>query len=64
MEGYAITFEFATIDVVETWPKMILPGSPELIQKVGDMQRDLENRRFQKIRMNFAFRDPIASTNA
>ena len=31
MEGYAITFEFATIDVVETWPKMILPGLLELI---------------------------------
>jgi hypothetical protein len=64
MEGYAITFEFATIDIIETWPKMILPGSPKLIQKVKDMQRDLENRRFQKIRMNFAFKDLIASTNA
>jgi hypothetical protein len=63
-EGYAITFEFATIDVVEKWPKMMLPSSAELIQKVGDMERDLENRKFQKIRMNFAFRDPIASTNA
>jgi hypothetical protein len=42
-EGYAITFKFATIDVVEHWPKMILPSSPELIQKVGDMERDLEN---------------------
>jgi len=63
-EGYAITFEFATIDVVENWPKMILLSSPELIQKVGDMERDLENRKFQKIRMNFVFRDPIASTNA
>jgi hypothetical protein len=63
-EGYAITFEFATIDVVENWPKMILPSSPELIQKVGDMERDLVNRKFQKIRMNFVFRDPIESTNA
>ena len=66
-EGYAITFEFATIDVVERgdkpWPKMVLPSSPELIQKVGDMERDLENRKFQKIRMNFVFRDSIAGTN-
>merc|ERR1712098_933154 len=66
-EGYAITFEFATADVIKngikTWPKMVLPSSPELIQKVGDMERDLEKRKFQKIRMNFVFRDPIASTN-
>jgi hypothetical protein len=59
-EGYAITFEFATADVVERgekpWPKMVLPSSP-------DMERDLENRKFQKIRMNFVFRDAVASTN-
>ena len=62
-EVYAITFEFATADVVKNWPKMVLPSSPELIQKVGDMERDLENRKFQKIGMNFVFRDPVASTN-
>ncbi len=62
-EGYAITFEFATADVIKTWPKMVLPSSPELIQKVGDMERDLENRKFQKIGMNFVFRDSVASTN-
>merc|ERR1712093_113440 len=51
-EGYATTFEFATADVIKngikTWPKMVLPSSPELIQKVGDMERDLEKRKFQK----------------
>jgi hypothetical protein len=59
-KGYAITFEFATINVVEKWPKMILPSSLELIQKVADMESDLVNR---KIRMNFVFRDAIGSTN-
>jgi hypothetical protein len=31
MEGYIIIFEFAIIDIVEIWPKIILPGLPELI---------------------------------
>ncbi|KAG4425785.1 hypothetical protein IFR04_000992 [Cadophora malorum] len=62
-EGYAITFEFATADVIKTWPKIVLPSSPELIQKVGDMERDLETRRPQRVRTNFVFREPIASTN-
>lgn len=57
-EGYAITVEFVTIDVVEKWPKMILPSSEELIQKVKDMEKDLADRKFGKIQMNFAFRDP------
>ncbi len=57
-EGYAITFEFATIDVVKNWPKMVLPSSQELIQVVGDMESDLVDRKFQKIRMNFVFKDP------
>ncbi len=52
-EGYVITFKFATIDVVERgdkpWPKMVLPGLPELIQKVGNIERDLVNRKFQKV---------------
>lgn len=62
-EGYAITFEFATADVIKTWPKIVLPSSPELIQKVGDMERDLETRRPQRVRTNFVFREPIARTN-
>ncbi|KAI8710401.1 hypothetical protein NCS52_01576700 [Fusarium sp. LHS14.1] len=54
--GYAITFEFATVDVVEKWPKMILPNTPKLAEKVADMERP-------KIRLNFEFRDSTGGTN-
>jgi hypothetical protein len=30
-EGYAITFEFATIDIVKNWLKIVLSSSLELI---------------------------------
>ncbi|PVH69048.1 hypothetical protein DL98DRAFT_506210 [Cadophora sp. DSE1049] len=56
-QGYAITFEFATADVVEKWEKMNLPDTPGLAQKVADMESS-------KIRMNFAFKDTTGSTNA
>lgn len=47
-EGYAITFEFATVDVVERWPKLTLPNTPGLAEKVIAMQSP-------NIRINFAF---------
>jgi hypothetical protein len=28
-KGYAITFEFAVVDIAVKWPKMILPSLPE-----------------------------------
>jgi hypothetical protein len=49
-QGYAITFEFATVDIVEKWPKMNLPYIPGLAQKVADMESS-------QIRINFAFID-------
>lgn len=52
-EGFAIAFEFATPEVIETWPKMYLPDIPELKQKVADMGSS-------KIRTNFAFGVPKA----
>jgi hypothetical protein len=55
-QGYAITFEFATVDVVEKWPKMNLPDTPGLAQKVANMESS-------KIRISFAFRDTTGSTN-
>jgi len=41
---------------------MILPNSPELKQKVEDMEGDLKKRNFNNIRMNFAFIDTTGST--
>jgi hypothetical protein len=61
-KGYAITYEFATVDIVVNWPKMILPNSPELKQKVEDMEGDLKKRNFNNIRMNFAFIDTTGGT--
>jgi hypothetical protein len=46
-EEYVIIFEFAIIDVVKRgdkpWLKMVLLSSLELIQKVRDIERNLEN---------------------
>lgn len=60
-KGYAIIFEFATPDIVVRWQKMKLPSSPELIKKVGDMEKDLVNR---KVKMNFVFRIATGGTTA
>jgi hypothetical protein len=56
-EGYAITFIFATDDVVATWPKLLLPNSPELIRAVVKMETE-------HIKINFAVRDSAANTIA
>ncbi|KZL67538.1 hypothetical protein CT0861_00342 [Colletotrichum tofieldiae] len=45
--GYAITFIFATDEVVAAWPKISLPNSPEVVRKVVNMES-------QKIKVNFA----------
>ncbi|RTE71387.1 hypothetical protein BHE90_014214 [Fusarium euwallaceae] len=37
-EGYAITFEFATDDIIENWPKLEVPA--KLGQKVASMQSE------------------------
>lgn len=37
-KGYAITFEFATDDIIENWPKMKVPA--KLGQKVASMQTE------------------------
>lgn len=52
VNGYAITFEFATVDVLDIWPKMILPNTPGLAERVAGMQGS-------KIRINFEFEDPV-----
>lgn len=38
-EGYAITFEFATDDIINDWSKMVVP--PKLGQKVARMQTEM-----------------------
>jgi hypothetical protein len=50
-EGYAITFLFATENVVATWPPMYLPNLPRLKEKVRNEMDSPE------IGVNFAFRD-------
>jgi len=57
-EGYAITFEFATADIIETRHQIILPNLPKLVQKVEDMRRSLVNLNFHKILISFVFKDP------
>ncbi|KJZ69323.1 hypothetical protein HIM_11281 [Hirsutella minnesotensis 3608] len=52
VSGYAITFEFATVDVLDKWTKMILPKTPGLAERVAGMQSS-------KIRINFEFEDPV-----
>ncbi len=37
-EGYAITFEFATDDIIETWSKMKVPA--KLGQKMASVQSE------------------------
>ncbi|KAK5212200.1 hypothetical protein LTR41_002442 [Exophiala xenobiotica] len=54
-KGYAITFMFATDEVLAGWPKMILPDSPGLVAKVIDMKSP-------KIGVNFAFRGSTGSS--
>lgn len=47
--GYALTFLFATEDVVSIWPPMYLPNVPRLRKKVSEM-------RTNEVGANFAFR--------
>ena len=54
-EGYAITFEFATTDVIQKWPKMTLPNSPGLAEKVAAMQS-------RCVRLNFSFENPARNS--
>lgn len=56
-KGYAITFEFATVDVVEIWPTMTLPNTPGLAEKVTAMQSP-------NIRINFTFDEPVQNTES
>lgn len=49
---YAITFMFATEDVVAKWAKIILPPSAALAAKVADMER-----KSKYVRLNFRFQD-------
>jgi len=55
-QGYAITFMFATDEVLKAWPKMILPNSRMLIANVANMESP-------KIGVNFAFDSPAGNTN-
>ncbi|KAH6705875.1 hypothetical protein EV126DRAFT_178783 [Verticillium dahliae] len=50
-EGYAITFLFATEEVVAKWAKIVLPNSEDLKRKVADMRRP-------NIDLNFDFEEP------
>lgn len=50
-KGYTITFMFAKEELFTNWPKIILSDSPELREKVANMEST-------KIGMNFAFQDP------
>lgn len=56
-QGYAITFLFATDEVIANWAKMSLPYSKGLEQKV----RDLEMLS-AKIGLNFTFEGSGGST--
>ena len=51
-KGYAITFMFGTEDVVIRWPKIDLPNSTILLEKVASLEKES-----QKISLNFAFQD-------
>ena len=48
VEGYAITFEFATSEIIAIWPKLSLPNIPLLVDKVSQMESP-------KIKMNVSF---------
>ncbi|KAF9730011.1 hypothetical protein PMIN06_012490 [Paraphaeosphaeria minitans] len=45
--GYGITFQFATDDVIQKWPKITVPNSTDLVRKVVNMES-------AKIKVNFA----------
>ncbi|KAH7151931.1 hypothetical protein B0J13DRAFT_582863 [Dactylonectria estremocensis] len=49
-QGYAITFMFATEDVVAKWAKIVLPHSTTLADKVAQMEK-----KSTKIGLNFTF---------
>lgn len=48
VKGYAITFEFATTEIIGVWPHLSLPNTQLHIDKVARMQS-------AKIRMNVRF---------
>lgn len=50
VDGFAITFAFATNDELERWSKMRIPKEPNLIQKVTEMKS-------KTIGVNFTFED-------
>ncbi|KAM7188712.1 hypothetical protein V8F33_010482 [Rhypophila sp. PSN 637] len=49
-EGYAITFLFAEEEVIVKWPKIGLPYSKALAEKVSSMEKEMPT-----IRLNFSF---------
>ncbi|AEO57119.1 hypothetical protein MYCTH_2056329 [Thermothelomyces thermophilus ATCC 42464] len=49
-EGYAITFLYATDEVIANWAKIVLPYSKALVEKVSDMEKEST-----RIGLNFAF---------
>jgi len=53
--GYALTFLFATEDVLSTWPPMYLPNLPRLREKVSEMET-------AEVGVNFAFRELSKTT--
>lgn len=55
-QGYAITFVFATENVLNKWPPMFLPNLPELQQKVRNEMESPE------IGVNFAFENTTRGT--
>lgn len=50
--GYAVTFMFGTEDVVASWPKITLPNSAALVEKVEVMEH-----RSETIGLNIAFHE-------
>jgi hypothetical protein len=48
--GYAITFMFATPDLIVSWPKIALPYSTRLAEKAAELER-----KSVKIGLNFTF---------
>jgi len=58
--GFALTYEFATTNEAELWPKISVPSLPELLQKKEEIEDDLKSRNFQEIRMNIVFKNPPA----
>jgi len=55
-QGYAITFLFATDDVITKWAKIVLPSSEGLRQKVAEMEKEST-----RIGLNFAFEGSVGS---